>query len=57
MRQINCFLFDLDGTLLDSRDSVIDAVYHTSEKYFPGMFDRYDLLQRYGECKRQILHT
>jgi pyrophosphatase PpaX len=49
LKQINCLLFDLDGTLLDSRDSVIDALYDTSARFLPGMFSRNDLLQRFGE--------
>lgn len=55
MNQIKCLLFDLDGTLLDSRDSVIDAVYHTSEKYMPGRFTRNDLLKRFGESFEDFL--
>ncbi|GED30054.1 HAD family hydrolase [Brevibacillus centrosporus] len=46
---IHALLFDLDGTLLDSRDAVIDAVAHTAEKYAPGHFSREELLGRFGE--------
>ncbi|MDH4617509.1 HAD-IA family hydrolase [Brevibacillus sp. AY1] len=42
-------LFDLDGTLLDSRDAVIAAVAFTAERYAPGKFSREDLLGRFGE--------
>lgn len=49
MKRIRCLLFDLDGTLLDSRDSVIDAVYDLAETYVPGRFTRDDLLRRFGE--------
>lgn len=48
-------MFDLDGTLLDSRDAVVDAVYHISEKYVPGMFTREDLLKRFGESFDEFL--
>ncbi|QRG67475.1 HAD family hydrolase [Brevibacillus choshinensis] len=46
---IQALLFDLDGTLLDSRDAVIDAVAHAAEKYAPGHFSREELLARFGE--------
>jgi pyrophosphatase PpaX len=49
MKQCRCLLFDLDGTLLDSRDAVIDAVMYTAEHYLPGMFTREQLLARFGE--------
>jgi phosphoglycolate phosphatase-like HAD superfamily hydrolase len=32
VNHIRCRLFDLDGTLLDSRDSVVDAVHTTAEE-------------------------
>ncbi|WP_211207777.1 HAD hydrolase-like protein, partial [Citrobacter freundii] len=41
---IQALLFDLDGTLLDSRDAVIDAVAYTAEEYAPGHFSREELL-------------
>ncbi|MED4583730.1 HAD-IA family hydrolase [Brevibacillus choshinensis] len=46
---IQALLFDLDGTLLDSRDAVIDAVAFTAEQYAPGHFSREELLARFGE--------
>ncbi|MDR4997694.1 HAD family hydrolase [Brevibacillus parabrevis] len=46
---IQALLFDLDGTLLDSRDAVIDAVAYTAEEYAPGHFGREELLARFGE--------
>lgn len=49
MKQYSCLLFDLDGTLLDNREAVIDAVMYTAERYLPGMFTRAELLQRFGE--------
>lgn len=44
-----CLLFDLDSTLLDSREAVIDAVAHTAERFAPGVFTRRDLVGRFGE--------
>lgn len=35
--------------MLDSRDSVIDALYDTSATFLPGVFSRHDLLRRFGE--------
>lgn len=46
---IQAFLFDLDGTLLDSRDAVIDAVAWTADRYAPGHFSREELVARFGE--------
>jgi len=45
----SCLLFDLDGTLLDSRDVIMDSVHYLTEQYVPGMFTRQDLLKRFGE--------
>lgn len=55
MKSNPCLLFDLDGTLLDSRDAVIDAVYYTAEKYVPGMFSRAELVKRFGESFNDFL--
>ncbi|WP_312109337.1 HAD family hydrolase [Brevibacillus reuszeri] len=46
---ITALLFDLDGTLLDSRNAVIDAVAFTANEYAPGHFSREELLARFGE--------
>ncbi|WP_289138121.1 HAD family hydrolase [uncultured Brevibacillus sp.] len=46
---ITALLFDLDGTLLDSRDAVIDAVAFTANEYAPGLFSREELVARFGE--------
>jgi len=42
-------LFDLDGTLLDSRDAVIEAVADTAEQFAPGHFSQEELFARFGE--------
>lgn len=55
MKQIDTLLFDWDGTLLNSRDAVIDAVYHTAEVYVPGLFTREDLVMRFGESFDQFI--
>ncbi|WP_400162178.1 HAD family hydrolase [Brevibacillus sp. TJ4] len=42
-------MFDLDGTLVDSRDAVIESVAHTAEHFAPGQFSREELVSRFGE--------
>ncbi|MGG4451487.1 HAD family hydrolase [Brevibacillus porteri] len=54
---IQALLFDLDGTLLDSRDAVVDAVAFTAEQYAPGHFSREELLARFGESFDDFLAT
>lgn len=49
MNRTNYLLFDLDGTLLNSREPIVDAVYATVQHYMPSMFTRNDLLERFGE--------
>jgi len=48
-------LFDLDGTLLDSREAVIEAVAHTADQLAPGLFSRENLLRRFGESLDDFL--
>jgi pyrophosphatase PpaX len=42
-------LFDLDGTLLDSRLSVIQATYEVACSYLPGKFTFDQINERFGE--------
>jgi pyrophosphatase PpaX len=49
MNNIRCFLFDLDGTLLDSRDPIIDAMFATVQRYLTHRVTRDELLGRFGE--------
>jgi pyrophosphatase PpaX len=46
---IKAILFDLDGTLLDSKKSVLEAVYYTANKYAQGKFTFQDIEDRFGE--------
>jgi pyrophosphatase PpaX len=46
---IKAVLFDLDGTLLDSKKSVLEAVYYTANKYAHGKFTFQDIEDRFGE--------
>jgi len=49
MSKISCILFDLDGTLLDSREPIVDALYAMVQQYLPYRFTRAELLKRFGE--------
>lgn len=46
--KITTFLFDLDGTLLDTNDLIITSYLHTLEQYFPGKFKEEDVLPFMG---------
>lgn len=52
-----CLLFDLDGTLIDSRDVITNAVYSTLEQFLPGRFNREDILKRFGESFDELYNT
>lgn len=45
---INTVLFDLDGTLIDTNDLIITSFLHTFDKYFPGKYQREDVLPFMG---------
>ncbi|MCR8984181.1 HAD-IA family hydrolase [Brevibacillus laterosporus] len=57
MNTCSTLLFDLDGTLLDSREGVIDAVYYTIEEHCPGLFTRGEITDRFGEALEEFLHV
>ena len=38
--QIDTVLFDLDGTLIDTNELIIQSFLHTMEHYFPGQYER-----------------
>lgn len=46
--KINTILFDLDGTLINTNDLIIESFMHTLEHYFPGQFTREDVLAFIG---------
>lgn len=46
--KINTLLFDLDGTLINTNDLIIESFMHTLEHYFPGRFTRKDVLAFIG---------
>lgn len=49
MGEINTLLFDLDGTLLDTNELIIQSFLHTAETYFPGEYDREKVMAFYGD--------
>lgn len=49
MNSVKTILFDMDGTLLDSRQSVIEAVFKTADHYAPGRFCYSEIEARFGE--------
>jgi pyrophosphatase PpaX len=45
---ITTILFDLDGTLIDTNELIISTYLHTLEKYYPGKYEREDVLPFIG---------
>lgn len=49
---INTILFDLDGTLINTNDLIIESFLHTLNHYYPNQYTREDVLafigRRYG---------
>ncbi|HAQ08194.1 MAG TPA: pyrophosphatase PpaX [Bacillus bacterium] len=46
--KIDTVLFDLDGTLIDTNELIISSFLHTMEEYFPGKYQREDVLPFLG---------
>ena len=46
--KIDTVLFDLDGTLIDTNELIISSFLHTMESYFPGQYQREDVLPFLG---------
>lgn len=46
--KITTILFDLDGTLIDTNELIISTYLHTLEKYYPGTYQREDVLPFMG---------
>lgn len=45
---INTLLFDLDGTLIDTNDLIIESFLHTLNHYYPEQYGREDVLTFLG---------
>jgi pyrophosphatase PpaX len=48
LANVNTILFDFDGTLVDSRDFLVNAAYQTAERFKPGESDYQQFLNRFG---------
>jgi pyrophosphatase PpaX len=46
--KITTLLFDLDGTLIDTNELIIQTFLHTFEKYYPNQYKREDILPFMG---------
>ncbi|HHW36053.1 MAG TPA: pyrophosphatase PpaX [Bacillales bacterium] len=46
--KIDTLLFDLDGTLINTNDLIISSFMHTLGHYFPGQYQKEDVLQFMG---------
>lgn len=46
--RINTILFDLDGTLIDTNELIIQSFLYTLNKYYPGQYTREDILPFIG---------
>lgn len=51
---INTILFDLDGTLIDTNELIISTYLHTLEKYYPGKYERADVLPFLGPTLHEV---
>lgn len=51
---INTILFDLDGTLIDTNELIISTYLHTLEKYYPGKYEREDVLPFLGPTLHEV---
>ncbi|MCT2537116.1 HAD family hydrolase [Aquibacillus koreensis] len=47
-KELTSILFDLDGTLLDSRDCIVNAAYDIVQKYYPQALSYQELLHCFG---------
>ncbi|WP_246516428.1 pyrophosphatase PpaX [Salicibibacter cibarius] len=57
MDDVNTVLFDLDGTLIDTNDLIIASFVHTLEHYYPGRFEREDILDFIGPSLADTFHN
>lgn len=52
--KITTILFDLDGTLIDTNDLIIQSYLHTLEKYYPNQYKREDVLPFMGPSLKDV---
>ncbi|MEC1523465.1 pyrophosphatase PpaX [Neobacillus niacini] len=54
---ITTILFDLDGTLIDTNELIISTYLHTLEKYYPGKYQREDVLPFLGPTLHEVFEN
>ncbi|WP_059172064.1 pyrophosphatase PpaX [Bacillus sp. FJAT-27445] len=52
-KAIDTILFDLDGTLIDTNDLIINSFLHTFDRYYPNKYKRDDVLPFMGPTLRE----
>jgi pyrophosphatase PpaX len=57
LKDINTLLFDLDGTLLDSREFLLGIQFSTLEKYCPGQYSYEHVVENFGNVFHEMLGT
>lgn len=55
--KIDTVLFDLDGTLVDTYDLILESYLHTFEKYAPNQFTREDCIKFIGPSLREAFES
>lgn len=50
------WLFDLDGTLINTNDLIIASFHHTLEQYYPGKYTARDFISFIGEPLEDSFH-
>lgn len=56
LTHIDTILFDLDGTLINTIDLILDSFLHTMEKFFPGKYKREDVISFIGPPLSETFH-
>ncbi|GAA0318246.1 pyrophosphatase PpaX [Bacillus carboniphilus] len=55
--QVDTILFDLDGTLIDTNELIIQSFLHTMETYFPGQYEREHVLPFMGPTLKETFES
>ncbi|MDQ0254573.1 pyrophosphatase PpaX [Evansella vedderi] len=48
LKKVDTILFDLDGTLINTIDLILESFLHTMETYYPGKYTREDVISFIG---------
>ncbi|MEK3724749.1 HAD family hydrolase [Paenibacillus sp. FSL H8-0034] len=55
LREINTLLFDLDGTLLDSREFLMNIQFTALDKHYPGQYSYELIVENFGNVFHELL--